>query len=375
MKKLFLIIFCTFLFQVSVNAFTQDEAIKKYLSNKKLEQMEGIWLGEEGRIIVNYKQGNSYFSKVIYSTVISSGDDHINISSGSSKFYAGSQKCSIDSTSTSWGTTKTKIHWLTCRVSAALVSNNLIRETINYPPVPSLNWTGGSQSHEFIRIWPENFSAHNSKYGGNSKTASEKINPSSGTAFFVTDKGHLITNHHVVDGCEDKSKIVYKDKEYPAKLIAKDKLLDFALLKADISRNKFIVLSDEPPKKLQRIIAAGYPLGKNLSDDLKFTSGIISSLKGMDDDSTLIQIDAALNPGNSGGPIVDDKTGELVAVAVAGMRKDKTEAINFGIKTNSLKNFLDSNQIRTSGSKMLFSFGNTDVSNILEESTVYTFCK
>ena len=57
------------------------------------------------------------------------------------------------------------------------------------------------------------------------------------------------------------------------------------------------------------------------------------------------------------------------------MRKDKTEAINFGIKTNSLKNFLDSNQIKTSGSKLLFSFGSVDVSQILEESTVYTYCK
>ena len=57
------------------------------------------------------------------------------------------------------------------------------------------------------------------------------------------------------------------------------------------------------------------------------------------------------------------------------MAKDKTEAINFGIKTNSLKNFLDSNQISTPKSKLLFGFGNVDVSNILEETTVYTFCK
>ena len=71
----------------------------------------------------------------------------------------------------------------------------------------------------------------------------------------------------------------------------------------------------------------------------------------------------------------NEKTGELIAVAVSGLRKDKTEAVNFGIKTNSLKNFLEANQIKTSGSKMLFSFGDADVSNILEESTVYTFCK
>ena len=68
------------------------------------------------------------------------------------------------------------------------------------------------------------------------------------------------------------------------------------------------------------IIAAGYPLGKSLSDDLKFTSGIISSLKGAEDDSTLIQIDAALNPGNSGGPIFNLE-GNLVGVAYAALNK------------------------------------------------------
>ena len=157
-------------------------------------------------------------------------------------------------------------------------------------------------------------------------------------------------------------------------MIAKDKLLDLALLKVDLKKTNHIILSDDPPKKLQRIIAAGYPLGKSLSDDLKFTSGIISSLKGLGDDSTLIQIDAALNKGNSGGPIVDEETGELVGVAVSGLSKARTEAVNFGIKTSSLRNFLDSNQIKTPSST-LFSFGGPEVLKILEKATVYTFCK
>lgn len=61
--------------------------------------------------------------------------------------------------------------------------------------------------------------------------------------------------------------------------------------------NDYFELSDEQPQKLQRVIAAGYPLGKNIvSDDLKFNSGVISSLKGYNNNSNLIQIDAALNP-------------------------------------------------------------------------------
>ena len=147
---------------------------------------------------------------------------------------------------------------------------------------------------------------------------------------------------------------MYNNKEVDAQIIAKDSFLDLALLKVNVNNDSFIQIAEKPPSKLQRIIAAGYPFGKYLSDDIKFTSGIVSSLKGIGDDSTRLQIDAALNPGSSGGPIVDEQTGELVAVAVSGLRKDKTESVNFGIKSSSLKSFLDSNQINTSLTKQKF---------------------
>ena len=204
------------------------------------------------------------------------------------------------------------------------------------------------------------------------KEKKEKIAPSSGSAFFVDNRGHIITNYHVVETCNNKSKIKYNDSEYNVNLIAKDKYLDLALLKADINNNFYISLSNDAPYKLQKIIAAGYPFGKSLSDDLKFTSGIVSSLKGVEDDSTRLQIDAALNHGNSGGPIVDAATGELIAVAVSGLRKDFAESINFGIKSAQVKGFLESNQINT---KLKISKLSSDgLSSHLERSTIYTYC-
>lgn len=374
MKKFIIILvalFCTH----NVYALSQQSAIDQHLKGRKLDKIEGVWyappdkFGKDTSIIV-YKYGSSY--NAISLKTNDSGELKWSVNKLGPGTYKGT--CTINQYST-LNTSKVIAEHPGQRLSINMYSDDNASWSCSY----YIQGYSGTVSESLSRVWPSNFKAHNAKFKKDDTTKvtsnSKKISPSSGTAFFITDKGHLITNHHVVEGCKDKSKIVYKDKEYPAKLIAKDKLLDFALLKADISRNKFVVLSDDPPKKLQRIIAAGYPLGKYLSDDLKFTSGIISSLKGMDDDSTLIQIDAALNKGNSGGPIVNEETGELVAVAVAGLRKDKTEAVNFGIKTNSLKNFLDANQIKTTGSKMLFSFGNVDVSNILEESTVYTFCK
>ena len=214
------------------------------------------------------------------------------------------------------------------------------------------------------------------KQKSKTKISKDSEGPSSGTAFFIDNKGHILTNHHVIKGCKNKSKIIFNNNEIEINLIAKDNNLDLALLKADVKNDYYIQISNQPPKKLQRIIAAGYPFGKYLSDDIKFTSGIVSSLKGIDDNSFLLQIDAALNPGNSGGPVVDEKNGELVAVAVAGLRKDMTEAVNFGIKAAAVKNFLQTNDFNTSLIKRNYNVENLDdLSNILENSTLYTFCK
>jgi len=202
------------------------------------------------------------------------------------------------------------------------------------------------------------------------KTNTSTSKGSSGSAFFVTNRGHIITNYHVIKSCSSNPKIKYNDKDIQTKVIAKDQLLDLALLKADLTNTKYVALSNSQPKKLQRIIASGYPFGKFISDDLKFTSGIVSSLKGPNDDSTLVQVDAALNPGNSGGPIVDEETGKLVAVSVMGMKKNISEGQNFGIKTSSVKNFLDANQVKVPTSW----FSTKDVAKLLEDSTLYTFC-
>ena len=111
-----------------------------------------------------------------------------------------------------------------------------------------------------------------------------------------------------------------------------------------------------------------------MSDDLKFTQGIISSLKGYGDNSNEIQIDAAINPGSSGGPIVN-KDGELMAVAVSGLKKDVTEGINFGIKASSVMNFLDVNSAKFSDTGTTsFSFSNKKLNQLLENSTVFTYC-
>ena len=199
---------------------------------------------------------------------------------------------------------------------------------------------------------------------------------SQGTSFFISNNGHMVTNYHIIDKCDDNVKIKYKTKDYDVRVVAKDRILDLALLEAkNIERTKYLSLSSNPPEKLQKIIAVGYPFGKWISDDLKFTSGIISSIKGPEDDSTRIQIDASLNPGNSGGPIVDDDNGKVIGVAVAKLDPSVSSGTNFAIKASSLKNFLVANKIKPSVPILSLSKSRSALLNLLEETTVYTYCE
>jgi hypothetical protein len=316
---------------------TQKEAIEKYLSGRELERIEAIWI-EGSSILVIHREGDKFLCKTIFGFEV---NKKCSLTKGTEKDYYGN-----------WFSDDGKVHNINLKIyftKTGLENFNVYRNGIY--------WLSAE------RLWPEQES---------SGSLGSNIAKSSGSAFFVNTKGHLVTNYHVVEGCNDQSKIMYNDKEYSAKLLASDKKLDLALLKADLKNKGYLNFSYDP-KKMQKIYAAGYPLGKFLSDDLKFTDGIISSLKGFEDNTNQIQISAAVNPGNSGGPVVN-QSGELVGIAVSGMDKGLTEGINFAIKSEAVKTFLTANKIKPSSSFYSRELKNDKLLTILEEATIYIFC-
>lgn len=170
----------------------------------------------------------------------------------------------------------------------------------------------------------------------------------SGSAFFVTAAGHLVSNNHVVDGCATL-KVSFDGLLHEVITLARDKVNDLALLKVEIEPPYFFKISQRNPMLLQEIIVAGFPFGDAFSSNVKVTKGIVSSLSGIGDNYSLMQIDAAMQPGNSGGPVVDT-SGDVVGVAVSklGFRKvfqelnTIPENVNFAIKSSVIRNFLDS---------------------------------
>jgi len=179
----------------------------------------------------------------------------------------------------------------------------------------------------------------------------EIISASSGSGFAVSSDGYVITNHHVIEGCQ-KVVVHTKEKDLTVRVITYDPQNDLALLKGDFRPSTVFPLSSNRPELLQDIYVAGYPFGNKISTSVKVTRGIISSLTGIGNNFSNIQIDAALQPGNSGGPIIDEM-GNIVGVAVAKLDIKKIlddygvipEDTNFGIKSNVVRSILDSNEV------------------------------
>jgi hypothetical protein len=195
---------------------------------------------------------------------------------------------------------------------------------------------------------------------------------SSGTGFYVSNTGHIISNHHVVEGC-NTVKLTFKGKEVTADVLAVDKMNDLAILKADLTPSKVYSVATEDASLLEDIIIAGYPLGKKVSAAIKTSKGSITALAGYGDNYSEFQTDAALNQGNSGGPIMDQK-GNVVGVAVANYGKQSgVESFNFGIKSSTLKTFANAN-----GLKFLppnnRDLSNKDLGQLITEATIYLEC-
>ena len=147
---------------------------------------------------------------------------------------------------------------------------------------------------------------------------------------------------------------------------------DLAILKVNIKPKKIYTVSTEDVKLLEDVIVAGYPLGKNISEAIKASSGTITALAGVGDNYSEFQTDAALNSGNSGGPILDQK-GNVIGVAVSKIQAEGVEGFNFGIKSSVLRIFANANNIKLL-SQNNRSMNKDQLRELITNATVYLDC-
>jgi S1-C subfamily serine protease len=174
-----------------------------------------------------------------------------------------------------------------------------------------------------------------------------------GTGFLVSSNGHLVTNAHVVQGCIGDI-LGNPSGEAPAKLrlVSSDETNDLALLQATGSFKDVAKIRDKAIQSGDSVVAIGYPFHGLLTSDFTVTTGIVSSLSGVLNDTRFLQISAAVQPGNSGGPLLAS-SGDVVGVVAAKLNAIKfvratgniPENINFAIKTGALRDFLDNSVV------------------------------
>jgi S1-C subfamily serine protease len=172
----------------------------------------------------------------------------------------------------------------------------------------------------------------------------------SGTGFFVSSRGHLITNSHVVENCKSIRIKMPKLSWISADVVTQRKDLDLALLKASVgSVSNFAKIRSSSSVRIgDDAVIFGFPLVGALSSDGSVSTGTIASLSGIGGDTTVFQISVPVQPGNSGGPLVD-RSGNVIGVVVAKLNAievakvtgDVPQNVNFAIKSEVLIKFLD----------------------------------
>ena len=125
-----------------------------------------------------------------------------------------------------------------------------------------------------------------------------------GTAWRVAD-GRFVTSAHVIEGCGTIRLSAGGPIRDIARILAKDTSLDLALLQADVATIGVLSVRTAPPRPGEPVVVAGYPMQGVLASGPQVSTGIVTALAGLQDDITRLQISAPVQPGNSGGPVLD----------------------------------------------------------------------
>jgi S1-C subfamily serine protease len=206
----------------------------------------------------------------------------------------------------------------------------------------------------YYRVGPDNkaveikFPGDVTSKGSNRNRDSSNSSAASGTGFFISPDGYLLTNYHLVSGSH-KIVVRISATEKPAKVVRIDAGNDLALLKVD-GNFSAIPLGDVRAVAVgDSVMTIGYPNIQVQGFAAKFTKGEVSSLTGFQDDPRLFQISVPIQPGNSGGPLIDDRgnavgitNAQLSALKMIATSGSIPQNVNYAVKISYAQLLLDS---------------------------------
>ena len=180
---------------------------------------------------------------------------------------------------------------------------------------------------------------------GDGSTDGQTVEQGSGSGIIFQDDGYIVTNQHVIDGASEISVILNTGDEFTAKLVGQDTKTDLAVLKIDPGSTKLTAatLGDSTTVQVgETAVAIGNPMGQEFSGSV--TSGIISAVnRTMNIDNrtyNLLQTDAAINSGNSGGALIN-QYGEVIGINSVKLSTTGVEGMGFAIAISEAKPIID----------------------------------
>ncbi|MDP3494021.1 MAG: serine protease, partial [Hyphomonadaceae bacterium] len=198
-----------------------------------------------------------------------------------------------------------------------------------------------------------------------------------GTGFYIAPAGYLVTNAHVVEGCK---RVTLKSGDVLQVLdVQADQ--DLALLKGDVAGPVLSVRDGRGVRLAEDLLVAGFPLGGILSSGINVTVGTVSALLGIGDDENRFQFTAPVQPGNSGGPVLD-MSGNVIGVVVSKLDAmsvqnevgDIPQNVNFGVALPGLKTFLEANDVAYQPRASVAKMDKVDLAEVARDSTVLLQC-
>ena len=173
-----------------------------------------------------------------------------------------------------------------------------------------------------------------------------------GSGFVISHQGHVLTNHHVIEGCTT-IQAIKEGRTHLLTVVGTDTKNDLAILTLPAPfPNRASFRAGRTIRPGDGVVVVGFPLHGLLASEANVTTGTVSALAGIGNDTRFLQIAAPVQSGNSGGPLLDEG-GHIVGVVVSKLNAlyiakeigEIPQNINFAIKDTVAKSFLDSQSV------------------------------
>lgn len=294
--------------------------LKNYIHSKGCDNIEGIYENStSSAIMAKYKVAVKKINNIYYLVYFSGAEENGNWSEGEIK-------ATLESTATPLFY---KAKWIMANKTE---NDNFYISFEN----GLMNVIDNNNKELYIKLFPT---------ATDSFTTPSEVS-SSGTGYAISSNGYIVTNHHVTNGATSiKIRGINGDfsKKYSAKIIIEDKNNDLSIIKIDDQMFKSLgtvpyIIANRTSDVGSSVFVLGYPLRATMGDEVKLTNGIISSKSGFQGDVTSYQITAPIQPGNSGGPLFDEK-GNIIGIINA--KHVGAENVSYAIKASYLMNLID----------------------------------